>query len=80
MVPEEEYAEVVTNGSSTHVIGEARGDDSRDGRRDSEDGGDGDEADAIDSEWDEESESEVVERPAIVAGQRGRRSLRRRPR
>jgi ribonuclease G len=61
MVPEEEYADApIANGSSTHAIDEARGDDAGDGA----DANDSGEVDAIDGEWDEESESEVVERPA----------------
>jgi len=58
MVPEPEYAEApVANGSSTHAIDDARASDA--GGAD-----DSDEVDSIDGEWDEEAESEVVERPA----------------
>ena len=57
MVPEPEYAEApIANGSSTHVIDQTRASQGS--------GVDEDEVDAIDGEWDEEAESEIVERPA----------------
>jgi ribonuclease G len=54
LAPEAEYAEApVANGSSTHALDATSGDD--------------DSGETIDAEWDEENESEVIERPSSQA-------------